>query len=95
MSDVTVTLTVGTTVHYWFIPVVAEASSIIVPNPVYGWTTPDDGETSTTLSLVLDDGCTWYVRMDFRGAPPITFDSFQPSDGDLLSQLLAQGWIAL
>lgn len=95
MTAVTVTLTVGTTIHYWFVPKADEASGFVVPEIVYGWTTENLDGTPSTLSLSLDSDFTYDVRIDGRGVPPVVFPTFKPSDGELLSLLSAQGWVSL
>lgn len=92
MTAVTVTSPIGATCHYWFSPQAIEASStgVTVPDIIQGWLQPGQA-----LSLSLDDAYLWDINMNFRNAPPIVFDGFAPSDGDLLTLLSAQGWEAL
>ena len=98
MATVTVISTIAATCHYWFSPQAKEDTSgagVTVPNIVYGWVAQNSDGTPATLSLDLDDSYTWGVEMRFRNAPPVIFEGFQPSDGDLLTQLSAQGWVSL
>lgn len=96
---VTVTLTVGTPCDYWVSPKAMEGVTglgVVAPPIVHGSIAPDATGTPVTLTMTLDNGFAWNVALDFRNAPPVYFEGFQPgSGGDLLTLLAAQGWQAL
>lgn len=93
MSAVTVTLTIGTTCHYWLTP---KPVDFVLLDIVHGWIAEDADETSATLTLTLDDSALWDVRMTFLGIPPVEFDGLDVTGGgDLLDLLTAQGWMPL
>lgn len=96
---VTVTLTVGATIHYWLIPQGVQSSTgagIVVPGAQYGWATVDPVTgANTSISWTLDPAFLWDVRIESRGAPPVLFEGFAPQNGDLLEQLALQGWVPL
>lgn len=98
MTDVTVTSPIAATCHYYFYPQAKEDTTglgVIVPAIVYGWFARNVDGTPATLSVVLDSGFEWDVDIEFHGAPPVVFNGFQPANGDLLTQLAAQGWVSL
>lgn len=96
MTDVTVTMTVGTTIHYMFIPQAAEATMGLTVAPiVYGWSDAQVDGSPTTVSIDLDSDYVYDVRVEARNAPPIVFRAFTPASGDLLTLLTAQGWVPL
>ena len=96
MTTVAVTMTVGVTTRYWMAPVADQSttgSGVTAPDIVQGYIYPADGATSQ-MSVQLDPGYDWDVRVSFRNAPPVYFDGFAPgSGGDLLELLTAQGWV--
>lgn len=96
MTDVTVTLAVGTTAHYWLFPKANETTlGLTVPEIIYGWATSNPDGTPTTVSLTLDSDFVYDVRIDCLNAPPIIFEAFEPSDGVLMDLLITQGWVSL
>lgn len=98
MTAVTVTVSIGTTAHYVLIPKAVEDATglgVTVPDIIYGWTDKGLDGAPSVLTLALDDQYVYDVDMSFRNAPPIVFKGFRPSDGDLLTELTAQGWVSL
>lgn len=93
MANVTVTLTTSITCSYWLVPKAIEditGLGISAPDIVQGFIPGYD--TPQTVDLTLDDSYLYDVRVDFQNAAPIRFFGFQPSAGDLLTELAAQGW---
>lgn len=98
MSEVTVTLPIAGTCNYVVTPNAVEGTNgqgVVIPDTLRGAVNQSEHETNT-LSLDLDNAFTWDVAITFRGAPPILFEGFQPSNGgDLLTLLSSQGWQSL
>jgi hypothetical protein len=99
VTAVNVNLVVGATCHYWIAPEASESVSglgVTVPDIVHGWIGENPDGSSATLTVQLDNSYTWDVNLEFRDAPPVYFDGFEPGNGgDLLTLLTAQGWVQL
>jgi hypothetical protein len=98
VTAVTVTSTIRDTVNYWFCPKANEditGLGVTVPPIIYGWFAENSDGSASTLTVVLDSSYSWDVELTFPNAPPVIFSGFHPGNGDLLTQLSAQGWVPL
>lgn len=91
MALVTITMTVGATCDYLFLPQASESltgSGVSSPEAVSGYLF-----LGAPLSVQLDASYKWDVSLSFRNASPLSFQGFQPgAGGDLLTLMAAQGY---
>lgn len=94
MAVVNVTFTTNLTCSYWITPEANQditGLGVTAPSIVQGYV--PDWDTPQTVTLALDNGYMWDVRVDFQNSLPVRWLGFNPgSGGDLFTLLAAQGW---